>query len=38
MHYNANPFSRGTPEEMIKAPGTAQIKVIAAKPGEKLEF
>jgi L-ascorbate metabolism protein UlaG (beta-lactamase superfamily) len=38
MHYNTNPFNRGTAEEMIKAPGTTQIKVIAAKPGDKVEF
>ena len=38
MHYNTNPFNRGTPEEMIKALGNTSIKVFAAKPGEKLEF
>jgi len=38
MHYNTNPFNRGTPAEMIKALGNTSIKVFAAKPGEKLEF
>ena len=38
MHYNTNPFNRGTPEELMKALGNAPVKVLAAKPGEKLEF
>jgi L-ascorbate metabolism protein UlaG (beta-lactamase superfamily) len=38
MHYNTNPFNRGTPEEMMKALGNTSIKVFAPKPGEKLEF
>ena len=38
MHYNTNPFNRGTPEDMMKALGNASVKVFAAKPGEKLEF
>ena len=39
MHYGANPFGRGTPEEFQKAlgelPGT---KVFPIKPGEKISF
>jgi L-ascorbate metabolism protein UlaG (beta-lactamase superfamily) len=38
MHYNTNPFNRGTPEEMIKALGNAPVKVFALKPGDKAEF
>ena len=38
MHYGANPLGKGTPQELIQALGSAQVKVLALKPGEKAEF
>ena len=38
MHYGTNPFNQGTPQELITALGSAPVKVIALKPGEKAEF
>lgn len=38
MHYGANPLGKGTPQQLVEALGNAPIKVIALKPGEKVEF
>jgi L-ascorbate metabolism protein UlaG (beta-lactamase superfamily) len=38
MHYNTNPFNRGSPEELIKALGDAPVKVLTLKPGERAQF
>jgi L-ascorbate metabolism protein UlaG (beta-lactamase superfamily) len=38
MHYGANAFGKGTPEEFIKELGSAPTKVVPLKPGEKVEF
>lgn len=38
MHYGTNPQLKGTPEEYIQALGTTPTKVMAIKPGDKLEF
>jgi L-ascorbate metabolism protein UlaG (beta-lactamase superfamily) len=38
MHYGTNPFNIGTPQELIQALGDAPVKVLAPKPGDKLEF
>jgi len=38
MHYGANPLGVGTPEQLIKAMGNVQTKILALKPGEKAEF
>jgi L-ascorbate metabolism protein UlaG (beta-lactamase superfamily) len=38
MHYGTTPALSGTPEEYIKALGSAPVKVLAIKPGDALEF
>jgi len=38
MHYGANPLGKGTPQELMDALGSAPVKVLALKPGEKAEF
>jgi len=38
MHYGANPLGKGTPEQLIQALGSALVKVLPLKPGEKAEF
>lgn len=38
MHYGTNPLGVGTPEQLIKAMGNLQTKILALKPGEKAEF
>jgi L-ascorbate metabolism protein UlaG (beta-lactamase superfamily) len=38
MHYGTTPALSGTPEEYIKALGTAPVKVLPIKPGDVLEF
>ncbi len=38
MHYGTNIFLKGTPEEYVKALGSAAVKVFAIAPGDKLEF
>lgn len=38
MHYGANPLTKGTAEEYIKALGNAPVKVFPIKPGEKVSF
>ncbi len=38
MHYGANPLGKGTPDQLIQALGSALVKVLPLKPGEKAEF
>jgi len=38
MHYGANPLGKGTPQQLIDALGSALVKVLPLKPGEKAEF
>ena len=38
MHYGANPLGKGTPQELIDALGSALVKVLPLKPGEKAGF
>jgi L-ascorbate metabolism protein UlaG (beta-lactamase superfamily) len=38
MHYGANPFGKGTPDEYIRDLGNAPTRVIPLKQGEKAEF
>ena len=38
IHYATIPMLKGTPEEYIQALGTTPSKVLAIKPGDKLEF
>ncbi len=38
VHYGTIPQLKGTPEEYIKALGSAPTKVFPIKPGEKIEF
>jgi L-ascorbate metabolism protein UlaG (beta-lactamase superfamily) len=38
MHYGANPLGKGTPAELVQALGASVTKVLAIKPGEKIEF
>lgn len=38
IHYGTTPQLKGTPEEYIRALGTAPVKVYPLKPGESLQF
>ena len=38
MHYGTNPALVGTPDEYVKALGSAPVKVLALQPGETVEF
>ena len=38
MHFGTNAALVGTPEEYIKALGSAPVKVLTMKPGDVLEF
>jgi len=38
MHYGTNPLARGTVAEFTQALGTTNTRVLAVKPGEKVEF
>ncbi len=38
MHYGANPLTKGTPEEYLRALGQTSTRVLTLKPGEKANF
>jgi L-ascorbate metabolism protein UlaG (beta-lactamase superfamily) len=38
FHYGTFPMLKGTPEEYLKALGSAPTKVYGLKPGDKVEF
>lgn len=38
MHYGANPLGKGTPQEYLKALGTAPVKVSPLNPGDTVEY
>ena len=38
MHYGTTPALVDTPEEYVKALGSASVKVLSLKPGDTVEF